>query len=479
MNWHQIAMALALGWALPANGLVPVADDPVRAVRAATPEEEKAAIAWIAAYGTRFNPDVLTQAELAPIVARLSGARVIGVGEATHGTHQDQAFKAELIKALVRAGAIDTLAIECNRDAAAGFDHYVRTGEGDPVALVRSTSFFRIWKGDEFAGLLLWLRAWNVQSENPVGVIGIDNQDAGRDSAFALADLAKRDAAIAAAIRAELAPMLPADGKTWRHFYRWLSGAPKADFTRSYAAVTRLKDWYEGQGNRLDEDPGFVAARHAARIAWQGFNQNELENGEADVSKLPAEYISRRDRFMAGNLIALLGPSRRAALWAHDGHIADSLSDADLRDGWLNLGTLIERRLGEDYRTVGFTWSRGQVLATPIGSWVTTEITKVAKDEAIPLRNDRPGELGSIFDRASGGARAMWAPIREARGTPALDGWRKSDYWRGHLGWGVDPAKWQPPAGRGGYPAGEGFDILVWFATVSPQRRWPNVPSPQ
>ena len=48
--------------------------------------------------------------------------------------------------------------LEANRAAAAGFDHYVRTGKGDPAALIHSRSFFATWKDDEFAGLILWLQ---------------------------------------------------------------------------------------------------------------------------------------------------------------------------------------------------------------------------------------------------------------------------------------------------------------------------------
>ena len=45
-----------------------------------------------------------TAAELAPIVAKLAGARVIGLGEVTHGTHEDVAFKALLLRELVEGG---------------------------------------------------------------------------------------------------------------------------------------------------------------------------------------------------------------------------------------------------------------------------------------------------------------------------------------------------------------------------------------
>ena len=123
--------------------------------------EERAAETWIATRGHVLSGATPTAAELRPIVARLSGATIIGLGEATHGTHEDQAFKVALIEALVRAGAVDTIAIEANRSAVAGFDRYVQSGTSDLDALVRSDSFFRVWRTDEFTELLRWVRFWN------------------------------------------------------------------------------------------------------------------------------------------------------------------------------------------------------------------------------------------------------------------------------------------------------------------------------
>lgn len=47
------------------------------------------------------------------------GAQVIGIGEASHGMHEDVLFKAELVLALVDAGLVDTLHLEANHAGAA------------------------------------------------------------------------------------------------------------------------------------------------------------------------------------------------------------------------------------------------------------------------------------------------------------------------------------------------------------------------
>ncbi|TCJ38386.1 erythromycin esterase family protein [Parafrankia sp. BMG5.11] len=122
--------------------------------------DEEAARRWIAINLQAFSSNSPEPSELAAITTGLEGARVIGIGEATHGSHEDLTFKAALIKQLVRGGRIDVIALEANRAVEVALDGYVRRGVGDPVALVRSPSFFRIWRTEEFVDLITWLRAW-------------------------------------------------------------------------------------------------------------------------------------------------------------------------------------------------------------------------------------------------------------------------------------------------------------------------------
>lgn len=236
---------------------------------AASPATDTAAaVRWLQAKGQRLAAPEPTAAELAPLVARLKGARVIGIGEVTHGTHEDQAFKAALIKELVKAGAIDTLALEANRNAGRGFDRYVRLGEGDPAALVRSSSFFRIWKGDEFAGLLLWLRAWNLANPGkPVRVIGIDNQDAGVDAGFALAFLKKRDPALAAKLRLAFGTLMTDTGERTVNPSAWIQASKPGELPAALAAAARLRDTLNAKRATWGMDPDYAEATYAARIA--------------------------------------------------------------------------------------------------------------------------------------------------------------------------------------------------------------------
>jgi erythromycin esterase len=442
----------------------------------ATAEEETAAVGWLKDKGVAFDPSAYDGAILAPLAERLGRARVIGIGEATHGSHQDQAFKAELIKQLVRDGKVTVLLLEANRDAGEQFDRYVREGVGDPAEVMRSGSFFRIWKNDEFAGLLLWLRAWNQKAATPVRIIGLDCQDGGRDSGVALEFVGAHDPARAAQWSADMGGLKPG-----LRFVDWLDKAERPEFDRVTATVAAVVAWFETADTAVRAAPGFARARFAAITAQQALASFEFDRDDSDKSKADPAYFARRDRFMGENALAMLQPGERAVLWAHDSHVMEDLPDFVRAIGFQTLGSTIGGKLGNDYAAVGFTWSTGSFRSTvaPLNADGAPDIKTRRNLDVVTLPNNRPGELGNLFDRT--GARAMWIDMATRPATPLIDSWSQRPYWRGWAGAVVVPDVWQMTDPATGQIPGDpiiGHDVLVWFQTISPTRLWPEADPP-
>jgi erythromycin esterase len=439
----------------------------------ATAEEEAAAVDWLKASGIAFDPSAYDAATLAPLAERLSTARIIGIGEATHGSHQDQAFKAELIKALVKSGKINVLLLEANRDAGEQFDRYVRLGEGDPVEVVRAGSFFRIWKNDEFASLLIWLRNWNKGAANPVRIIGIDCQDAGRDSGVALDLIAAHDPAAAELLRSGLGSLVPGV-----RFVDWLRKVERSEFDTAMATSAALAAWFDIAPAAARADPGFARAQSAATTARQAFVTFEFDRDDADKTRMDPPYFARRDLFMAENAVTMLTPDERAALWAHDSHVMGDMPALFRAVGFVSLGAAIRDRLGGDYVAVGFTWSTGAFHSnTAADEAALAKPTTIPELEVFSLPNNRTGELGSIFDRT--GAQAMWIDLATLPADPVIQRWSQRPYWRGWAGARVLPSMWQvsnPETGDVPGDVATGHDVIVWFQTISPTRIWPLPP---
>ncbi len=433
--------------------------------------DERVAIAWLQRHGHPLAAAEPTTLDLIPLVAAFANARVIGVGEVTHGTHEDQAFKVAVIKALVRAGAIDTLVIEANRVAGTGFDRYVRFGEGEPVALVQSPSFFRIWKGDEFAGLLIWLRAWNVaHSDRVVGIVAIDNQDGAVDAAFALDWLERRDPRLASDLRRRFGTMLPPPGSPRLRPSDWIATRSAREVAPAVSAATALRDSFSTHP-AWSADPGYAEAAYAATVAWQNLDEFSLLMKGVDMSKVPVHYLSRRDRYMATNLLVRLGAAHRAALWAHDTHILSASPPEWQGDGFWTVGLELKKQLGTAYRTLGVTYTRATVLATRRAMRTPADRAAPPDDEPISLHNSGPNGAGRALAQLPGD---VWWFDLSARYAPGAPAWLKRPAYLGDVGWAVDPATFQTAKPEDeALPFGMGFDVIVWFRTMTPQHRWP------
>lgn len=438
---------------------------------AATAPGEAEAIAWFKAASHPFADTTPTQLEASAFVEALGGARVYGIGEVTHGDHQDQAFKGAVIKALVRAGRVDTLALECNRLGATGLDRFARSGAGDLVALIRDKNFFRIWQDDEFADLILWLRAWNQTARRPVRIVGVDNQNANRDIAVALAFIKSRDVAAYRRLAAPLKDMLGHEAQDAK-FYKWVVATPKPAFVRAEAGVDAVVATLEAHRAAWAGASGFDDAVYSARIARQGLRVFELEAGNpnVDMAALPPEYANRRDIAMAANLVALT-EGHRAVLWAHDLHVLSSLDADTIAHGYVTMGSELRRSLGASYVSVGFSWSDGSFNAVPMSA--TTSGSFASHTDASPqvAPNDRAQDLGRVLAQA--GIPRFWIDLRQA--PHELATWGARPMYRGATGFVYDAAKWQtdPEDRMALLPS---YDLLVYFHTITPSGMWPKLP---
>jgi len=81
----------------------------------------------------------LPEDDLAPLLEKIAGARIVGLGEATHGDHESFAFKRRLIQAVVRRHGFNLVIFERGVAEMGAYDRYV-TGATDALACCRPAS---------------------------------------------------------------------------------------------------------------------------------------------------------------------------------------------------------------------------------------------------------------------------------------------------------------------------------------------------
>src|SRR5262245_45670871 len=117
---------------------------------------------WIRAHAIPFSTSEAGNGfdDLAGLENVIGDARIVALGEPTHGTHEAFQMKHRLLEYLVERHGFSIFSIEANMPEADALDAYVNGGEGDPRQLIAGYG----WTGDteEFLAMVEWMRAWNV-----------------------------------------------------------------------------------------------------------------------------------------------------------------------------------------------------------------------------------------------------------------------------------------------------------------------------
>lgn len=159
--------------------------------------------------------------DLAALDGSFRGARVVGLGESTHGSRETFQLEHRLVRWLVERRGFATVALEANRSDVKAADDYVQLRTNDELAALRSLGFWK-WRTEEVLGVLRWLRAHNATrpATERVRLSGIDVQST---SALELQrlepphDFAQRERAMADNVLADMRSPGGSNVVIWAH----------------------------------------------------------------------------------------------------------------------------------------------------------------------------------------------------------------------------------------------------------------------
>jgi erythromycin esterase-like protein len=103
--------------------------------------------------------------DLQPLKSLIGEARIVALGEPTHGTREVFQMKHRLLEFLVKEMGFTIFSIEANLPEAFRVDDYVARGEGDPRALIRGM-YFWTWSTEEVREMVEWMRRHNADPAN-------------------------------------------------------------------------------------------------------------------------------------------------------------------------------------------------------------------------------------------------------------------------------------------------------------------------
>lgn len=266
--------------------------------------------------------------DLAPLGAIVGAARIVAIGEATHGSHEFFAFKQRALEYLVGELGFTDFAMETDWTQALTVNEWVEHGRGDLEGALRNLS--GLWRTEEYRDLLTWMRAWNADPAHA------------RKLRFHGLDLGQ-PALTARRLQDYLARVEPEVAESVAPVITSLGGGPGAvaegDLDGLLALFDELHDEFVGASSAGE----WALYRQHVAILIQTWRQRQKPGNDG---------TSWRDRCMADNARWILrqgGGGARLVLSAHNGHVSRAgLTEVE------GYGTIesIGRALSADARSV-------------------------------------------------------------------------------------------------------------------------------
>jgi erythromycin esterase len=276
--------------------------------------------------------------DLRPLRDVLSRVRIVGLGEATHGSHELFTLKHRLIELLVTQLDFRLLAIEASVETTRVVNDYVHGNATRDAALEAIRSGGWIQDTQEFIALIEWLRGRNVR------IVGIDPQV----NAGAIDFLTTYLGRVAPQRAAELRPLFDALRVQDRN---------AIEFARTEVSVEML------QG--LQRLIAFLVMNEGDLAQRSSINEHKRAVESATLLAQFGEFNSpqggSRDAYMADYVLRALAhepPGTRAIVWAHDSHVA-----ARQTGSYPPMGGFLRKAFGTEYYALAQSFERGAFQA--------------------------------------------------------------------------------------------------------------------
>ena len=152
--------------------------------------------------------------DLRSLQSTVGNARIVAMGEATHGTREFFQLKHRMLEFLVERMGFTVFGIEANWPESLAVNDYVLKGNGDPAETLAGL-YFWTWNTEEVLDMIEWMRRYNQDPSHrkKVKFFGFDMQVARVAVANVEVYLQKVDPDEAKVASAILAPLSDADGE--------------------------------------------------------------------------------------------------------------------------------------------------------------------------------------------------------------------------------------------------------------------------
>ena len=306
-----------------------------------------------------------TRVDLDSLLDQVGDARIVMLGEASHGTHEYYAWRSIISQRLIQEKGFNFIAVEGDWPDCYRLNRYIKNFSGAGSSAFEVLHAFDrwptwMWGNWETVAMAEWLSDHDrsLSAGKKVGFYGLDIYSLWESMEAIINYLRKVDpSALLVAERAFncFAPYQQEEGRSYSH----ASAMVPEPCTQE---VVNLLTEIQRRAPRYNSDPEnvFSAEQNAIiSVNAEKYYRRMLEGGATTWNIRDSHMMETLDR-----LLSFYGPGSKAIVWAHNTHIGDARA-TDMRfQGMHNIGELARKNYGEkDVFLVGFGSFEGSVIA--------------------------------------------------------------------------------------------------------------------
>jgi erythromycin esterase len=302
--------------------------------------------------------------DLQPLKELIGDARIVGLGENTHGSREVFMMKHRLVEFLATEMGFNIFAIEANMPEAYKINDYVVNNDFvvkngvDPKSLMKGM-YFWTWNTQEVLNMINWMRQFNSGRTAKIQFTGFDMQYymGALQNISDYSNLADPDLKLKVDTVSSLFEKLKQEGAK---------------------AIEKKNEIADIKYKCIDIQTYFIKRKCKIIQKSDSTNYNWLlQNATILIQCLELAEKGNsgsmfRDESMAENIKWILenNPNSKIILWAHNGHVTKRIHQ---------MGYYLDKEFGNNYYNIGFVSNSGKYTAVNLGRLNSNNILEPGK----------------------------------------------------------------------------------------------------
>jgi erythromycin esterase-like protein/predicted phosphoribosyltransferase len=340
-------------------------------------------------------------------------ARLVLIGEASHGSHDFYAARAQMTRRLIEQRGFCGVAVEADWPDAYRVNRFVRGRSEDTTAEEGLRDFERfptwMWRNTVVMDFVGWLRERNDRvgdEARKAGFYGLDLYSLRRSMEEVISYLERVDPGAAARAKERYSCFDHAsgdDGQAYGFAAAFGAGEPcEQEAVAQLVELQRHAAEHAKRDGLLAEDEAFYAERNAVVVQAAERYYRTMFGGQVASWNLRDQHMVETLEALADHLGRVRGEPAKIVVWAHNSHLGDARATEMGSRGELNVGQLVRERHPGQCRLIGFTTYTGTVTAAD--DWGDPADRKV-------VRPAMPNSVEELFHQVGSKEFLVWFDV--------------------------------------------------------------------